>query len=519
MKTYIIGMDIGGTNTDAILMDCNENILAATKTNTTDDIVSGFLIALQNLLKKSGIAASDIRSIFLGSTHATNAILQNKDLYRVGVIRIAGHNPETLPPCFAWPQELKAGILAGYATINGGYECHGTPITPLDRQQARMTVEQLLEKGAESIALVGVFSPLNGDQEKEVAQIVREVAGTDYPVSLSHEVGGMGFIERENTTLLNAALKKVMEQGFRQIEFARQQLGLECPLFITQNNGSIITLQQAIAYPVLTISAGPTNSFIGGARMAGLRDAIVVDIGGTSTDVGLVRNGFPRRSLNTSNIGGVRLNFSMPDVLSIALGGGSYVSLEGEQPKIGPLSAGRNIVQQAFCFGGSKLTFTDMSMALGHLEIPGACRSRISVSSTAAQQVIEEALRRIQKEVSLMEGDQKQLPILLVGGGAALLPKQLLGSRYQIPAHASVANAYGAALAEISGVIDTVVSLNERERVLGRLQELARDAAIRQGADAHSVQVVDVQITPYHYVPNNMARVTILAAGKQALAK
>lgn len=515
MKKYKIGMDIGGTNTDAILMDSSEKILAGTKTNTTQDIVTGVKTALQNLLLTSRIDANAIRSIFLGSTHATNAILQNKNLYRVGVIRIAGHNPETLPPCFAWPQNLKAEIFAGYATIDGGYECHGASITPLNRQQARISVEQLLEQGAESLAVVGVFSPLNGDQEKEIAQIIIEAAGDDFPISLSHEVGGMGFIERENTTLLNAALKKVMQQGFKELESALLQLGMTCPLYITQNNGSIISLKQAIAYPVLTISAGPTNSFIGGVRMAGVRDAVVVDIGGTSTDVGIVRNGFPRRSLNTSNIGGVRLNFSMPDVLSIALGGGSYVNVGDGKVQIGPQSAGRDIVNQAFCFGGNCLTFTDVALALGHLEIAGTCRTKIPVTQETAQNIVDKALERIQKEVALMEADQKHLPILLVGGGAALLPIQQLSSRYLVPANAGVANAYGAALAEISGVVDTVVSLSNRQAVLETLQEQARQTAIYQGAESSSVQIVDVQITPYHYVPNQMARVTILAAGKQ----
>lgn len=519
MKKYIIGMDIGGTNTDAVLIDDKEKILASIKTNTTEDIATGFSAALQGLLNETEIPAEAVRAVLLGTTHATNAILQNQGLYRVGVIRLAGHQPESLPPCFSWPSALRDSLLAGYLTLDGGYECHGSPITPLNRKQAKEAIEKLLGSGVESLAIVGAFSPLNGKQEREIAQLSAEVAGEQFPVSLSHQVGGIGFIERENTTLLNAALKKVMMQGFRQLEMACQKIGLTCSLFITQNNGSLISLQHAIDYPVLTISAGPTNSFIGASRMAGFHNAIVVDIGGTSTDVGLIKNGFPRRSLNASHIGGVRLNFSMPDVLSIALGGGSYIKWESEnknRPNIGPQSAGRLLTQEALCFGGNRLTLTDIAVAMGHLNISGTMARDLPVTPDQARNVLELALQRIQHEVALMEGDQKDLPILLCGGGAALLPDSHLGKRYVIPSHANVANAYGAALAEVAGVIDTVVSLEQRESVLEKLQQEALQKAIRHGAHQAHVKIVDVQITPYHYVPNSMARVTIMASGKHA---
>lgn len=104
----------------------------------------------------------------------------------------------------------------------------------------------------------------------------------------------MGFIERENSTILNAALKKVMTEVFSGLTATASEFGLACPFWITQNNGSILTSTQAIKYPVLTIAADPTNSFIGGRKLTQLKDAIVIDIGGTSTDIGIIRKGFPR---------------------------------------------------------------------------------------------------------------------------------------------------------------------------------------------------------------------------------
>lgn len=513
-QLYNIGVDIGGTNTDAVLVDQNDQIIAKTKTATTADISSGFSNALSELIRKSGIECSAIRAILLGTTHATNALLQKKDLYRVGVIRLAGQLPESLPPCFGWPADLKNALYAGEVAVNGGHQCDGTPLTSFCKKEVQAAIMKLLEYGAESLAVIGVFSPIHNLQEIEAANIVKEMCGNDFPISLSHQVGGIGFIERENTTILNAALKKVMSMGFRQLEIAQNLIGIKAPLFITQNNGSMIDLQQAIEYPVLTISAGPTNSFIGASRMENLSDAIIVDIGGTSTDVGLIKNGFPRRSLNTSNIGGVRLNFSMPDVLSIALGGGSYIDLASS--KIGPKSAARNIVNESISFGGTRLTLTDIAIAMGYATIQGTSPSRVMISEQAGRNIIEKAVLQIKREVQLMQGNRSNLPVLLVGGGASLLPTHLFGNDYLSSENAGVANAYGAALSEVSGTIDRVVSLEKREAVLEQLQNEALAQAIQQGALKSSVKIVEMQIIPYHYVSNQMARVTILAAGKQS---
>jgi N-methylhydantoinase A/oxoprolinase/acetone carboxylase beta subunit len=286
-------------------------------------------------------------------------------------------------------------------------------------------------------------------------------------------------------------------------------------LFITQNNGCVIDLQNAIEAPVLTISAGPTNSFIGASRLVDRHDAVIVDIGGTSTDVGLIKHGFPKRTLNTSNIGGVRLNFPMPDVLSIALGGGSYVSPAAAGYHVGPQSAGMNIVKEALCFGGERLTLTDIAVANGHLSIPSADAKRIRMHPSDVQNILSNVYRKISYEIDRMDGGQKDLPVLLVGGGAALIPPDLLGPRHIVPHHANVANAYGAALAEVAGTVDTVISLTKREEVIEKLKNEAQQQAINKGADGKTVRVIDLQIIPYSYMPENLARVTVVAAGKQ----
>lgn len=514
-KKYKIGIDIGGTNTDIVLVDCNGEIAAHAKTSTTPLVHHGVKTALKIIIDETKISSDDIQGIFLGTTQMANAIHQRHNLYKVGVIRIAGNSPNSVPSCYAWPEDLKK-TLVDTVTIDGGFECHGDPITPINPVQIKAAVTTLLKKKMESLAVIGVFAAINPRQELLVKEIASDMTKGELPISLSHQIGGTGFIERENSTILNASLKRVMANVFKSLTHICTELGLACPLWITQNNGSILDLIQASEYPVLTISAGPTNSFIGGMKVAQLQNGIIIDVGGTSTDIGLVNNGIPRRCLNNSKIGGITLNFPMPDVHSIAMGGGSHVTIDKSSIEIGPLSCANKFCTQSVSFGGKQLTLTDVALALGYFEIPGARIKNIELSHRGCKAVINEAVKKIYELISRFGPEELQLPIVLIGGGSSLFPKSLLDGRFIIPSYAHVANAYGAALAEISATVDTVVSLDDRQQVLDQLQEQAIQSTIERGADFKSVKIVDVNIIPYHYMPNKLARVIIRASGAQA---
>ncbi len=484
-----IGIDIGGTHTDGALIE-GVRVCKTCKVPTTHPLEDGVAMVIEALA-----GDRSIEQVAIGTTHATNAILQARGLMRVGVLRLAGHNP-FLPPCYGWPRPLQEAVLARCETIGGGLQCDGREITPLWLEEARAAIGRLLNAGAEAIAVVGCFAPLCADQEEAVGHLLDTI-----PHTLSHHLGGIGFIERENAAILNCALKRVIAEGF-----SRLQEVVQAPLVMTQNNGTIISLEQAIRFPVLTLSAGPTNSFVGGARLAGLDNAIVVDIGGTSTDVGVVLNGFARRCLNQSNIGGIPLNFPMPDVLSIAIGGGSHIVGE----KIGPESCARHLKAQAQSFGGPQLTLTDVAMAMGNLTLDGAKPVPIADAEAILNRVIE----MIERLIFKVQGERQDLPVVVVGGGASLLPTEL-PKRFLVPEHAGAANAIGATMAGVSGVVDTVVSLADgREQTLTRLKARACKRAICAGADPSSVQVALLEITPYSYVPGALARVNILAAGQ-----
>lgn len=505
----VIGMDIGGTNTDAVLVNDLQQIVAKHKTATTTNPEEGIQLAIEQLLINSKREPSFIKGLLIGTTHATNAVLDCQNLFRVGVIRIAGYQPTSLNCCAFWPKELYQTVFVNCVTIDGGFTCDGKAITPFNKLQAKAAAKQLIDQGAEAIAIVGVFSPLFGGQENECAEAVYEVAGSEFPVSLSHQIGGVGFIERENAAILNCALKKSIRTCFEHLETVKQRCGLQVPLWITQNDGSMIDLKRAMDFPLLTISSGPTNSFIGASKLSGAKDAIIVDIGGTSTDIGMIKNGYPKRSMHNVNIGGVNLNFRMPDVLALAIGGGSYVSLQQGTVAVGPQSCGKQLMHEAQLFGGSSLTLTDAAFTAGLLQIAAA--RPISLSKNDADKVIAHVIGKIQYGIKRMQGGNESIPVIAVGGGAPFMSLQDV----LFPENYDVANAYGSALAEISGVVDTVVSLEDREAVLQKLKDDALQTAVNKGANPKYVQIVDVAIFPYHYMPGQLARVVIKASGKK----
>jgi len=500
-----IGIDIGGTNTDLVLVDKNKKIIGQHKEPTTSSIELAVVQGLSQLLQKEEVLPQAIEGVFIGTTHATNAILQgrDKDLLQVGLIRIAGNHPD-ISPGAAWPTELRRKIISASETIPGGYECHGEPITPFDETRAEQAIDRLLTKGVEAIAVVGVFSPMNRDQEIQVLQLIKKMAGPMFPVTLSSDIGGIGFLERENATLLNSALKKVVGRGFEALEMAVKGMGVQAPLYMIHNDGSVMDMQRAIDFPIFTISAGQTNSFRGAISLANRENAIIIDVGGTSSDIGLVTNGYPKRSCKAAKIGGVKLQFPMPDVLSLAIGGGSIVCGE----KIGPESVARELLSQAQCFHGNVLTLTDVGVLTGHLEIAGAQCKNISLTKPQAKALLHSVHMQMEQAIAIVKGKNSSLPVIAVGGGAALLENVL-----QIP-FGNVANAYGATLAEISSTIDIVTSLHKRLEVLEEVRAKAITSAIEKGALPTDVRVVNVEIIPYAYSKEALARVIVTAAGK-----
>jgi len=239
----------------------------------------------------------------------------------------------------------------------------------------------------------------------------------------------------------------------------------------------------------------------------------VVDIGGTSTDVGALIRGFPREASVAVRVGGVRTNFRMPDVLSIALGGGSIV---GDDPRsIGPESVGFRLTQRARVFGGDTLTSTDIAVASGAVtlgdpaRVAGLDAGFVASAVDRMHEMVEEAIDRMK----LVAGDT---PVILVGGGSILIQRPLRGASEVLrPDHHEVANAVGAAIAQISGNVDKVFSLADmtREEALEAARREAVERAVEAGADRSTVEIVDIEDIPLAYLPSNATRIRVKAVG------
>jgi N-methylhydantoinase A/oxoprolinase/acetone carboxylase beta subunit len=290
-------------------------------------------------------------------------------------------------------------------------------------------------------------------------------------------------------------------------------MGIAAPLYLTQNDGTLMSADFAEQYPVLTFASGPTNSMRGAAFLSGLKDAMVVDVGGTTSDVGALTHGFPREASVAVEIGGVRTNFRMPDVYSFGLGGGTIVH---DNPlTIGPQSVGYRITEQALVFGGDTLTTTDLAVAAGVAEIGDP-----ALVAHLDRGLVQRAMERIQEmsETALdrMKTSAEPVPVIVVGGGSVLIHRKLAGTSAMIkPQHFEAANAVGAAIAQISGEVDRVYALSgmSRDQALAHAKQEAADKAIEAGAEPASVQIVDVEDVPLAYLPGNATRVRVKAVG------
>ena len=381
-----VGIDVGGTNTDAVAIDDTGVVVARVKEPTTADPTDGIVAALHAVA-----ADRTVDRVALGTTHAVNAIVQRRGLRRVALLRLGAPGTLAVPPCTGWPADLVAAILGRVLVARGGVEVDGRA-HPLVPEEIRRFAASL-GTDVDAIAITGTFSPLDAAQEIEAAAIV--AAETGLPISLGHRIGGLGLLERENANLLNAALGDVIERVIDGLEAAVAALGPNVQAFLTQNDGTLMAPGLARDAPILTIGSGPSNSLRGAAALTGRTDVLVADVGGTSTDVGALARGFPRESAAGVTVGGVRTNFRMPDLVSVPVGGGTTI-VEG---RLTQASVARRIRQEALVFGGSTATLTDAAVAAGRVPIGDvvrvAGRDDLEPALRAADALVADAIDRL----------------------------------------------------------------------------------------------------------------------------
>ena len=247
-----------------------------------------------------------------------------------------------------------------------------------------------------------------------------------------------------------------------------------------------------------------------------LKDAIVVDVGGTTTDLGVIQNGFPRESSVAVTIGGVRTNFRMPDVISIGLGGGSIVRVKPDgSVTVGPDSVGYEITKKALVFGGDVMTATDIAVRLGMVELGD--KSKVE---TISQEVADKAMAAIralvEDSVDAMKVSNADVDLILVGGGSIILPEKISGAATVLkPEHFGCANAIGSAISKVSGTYEKLMNYDElpREQSLEKAKNEAIELAVEAGAVRETVEIIEMEDVPLAYYPGNTNRVKIKAAG------
>lgn len=523
-----VGFDVGGTFTDGVLMRGRE-VLAKAKSLTTQDVTAGIVEALDAVLAESEANPAEISMVSLGTTHTTNALIERRNLNKVGIFRLGAPATTAIPPLTGWPEDLKQAISGTELVhvIRGGSEYDGRDIVPLDKQAIAKACREMKGK-VDSVAITGVFSPITTDHEEQAAVLVREILGDDVHVTLSHRIATISLLERENSAILNASVITVMQRAVSSLKTAVRERGITAPLFIVQNDGSVMSADYAMDYPIFTVASGPAASVRGSVYLSGIEDGVVVDIGGTSTDVAYIVKGFPRESSITVTIGGVKTNIRCPDLLSIALGGGTIVKHEGEEvTALGPESVGYNLVRLGKSFGGPLLTVHDTAVALGkldrklevfktdfvtHPEKVNALPKRLIANAWSAVKVtIEEAIDK-------MKTTAEPVPAIFIGGGAMVVPKEGISGVSEVlcPNHFEVGGAIGTTIAEIGAYAEGVVDLEkeDRDNAIARVTEQAKDNAKTAGAIRETVEVIDVEEIPFTYMPGKREKIRVRVKGQ-----
>lgn len=509
-----IGVDVGGTNTDAVLID-GMQVRASVKTSTSEDVTSGIAEALGGLRSQIEFDNADMQAVMIGTTHFVNALLEARGLTPTAALRLGLPAGASTPPLTGWPARLVDAIAGRSYQVHGGHEFDGRRIADLDEGELRAAAEDMGRSGVRSVAISSVFSPINAEFETCAAAVIASVL-PDVAVSLSHEVGRIGLLERENATIINASLRELAAYIIDGLTGAvAAAVGTSVPLYLSQNDGTLMDVDFARRYPVATFTSGPTNSMRGAAVLANLESCAVIDVGGTTTDVGVIQNGFPREATDDVRVGGIRTNFRMPDVFSVAFGGGSRIRGAPSNITVGPDSLGYRLTSRALVFGGDVLTATDIAVAAGLAEIGDPALVR-HLDQKVVAAVLDYVAAATADVLDRLRTSAAPLPVVGVGGGSMLLPDMFpeLGAVHR-PGHAAVANAIGAAIGQIGGEVDRIYTIapERRSAVVDSAKQEAMDRAVAAGADPSTVVIVDLHEVPVAYLARNSIRIRVRAVG------
>lgn len=405
---YMIGVDVGGTFTDISLLNVEKKELNILKVRSTvDDPSLAIVEGIDEVLKTNNVDYSQVTYLAHGTTVATNTLIERtgaktalittkgfKDLLEIGDQTRPGlynyfiQKPEMLIPS-GWNHEVSERLLY-----------NGDIYSPLEEKEVGNIVKVLKEKGAESVAVCTLFSYLNPIHEKKIVEIIKELYPDIY-VSASHNlVPEFREYPRMSTTVLNAYLGPIMKSYVNNFNNSIKDMGIKVEPYVTQSNGSIISISETIDSPIRTAVSGPSAGVIAAnhvAQLCGVKNIITFDMGGTSADVSLIENG--EFVLSTDRkINGFPVKTPMIDIDTIGAGGGSIAWLDGGGAlKVGPQSAGAKPGPAAYNKGGEKPTVTDANVVLGRLNPEYILGGRMEIRADLAEKSIKDHLSSLTK--------------------------------------------------------------------------------------------------------------------------
>ncbi|CEP22537.1 hyuA [Cyberlindnera jadinii] len=528
--SYVIGVDVGGTNTDSVLLDptratVGESVISWSKQVTSASAAEAIEQSVEALFQsQTSVVKTDVLSVTIGTTHFINAVVERdcSKLARVAVLRLCGPYSHSVPPFTDFPRDL-ADVIKGYVGyLKGGYHVGGEQIERLDESEVVEHARRIRDLGLKAIVVTGVFSPVFSQQEQAVASLLTEELG-DVSVVVSHELSGVGYLERENLSILNASVKRYSTRMIRAFAKAVRETQIEAPILLTQNDGTVLTVPEALKVPIRTFSSGTTNSMRGASFLLGSLEGqkvIVVDVGGTTTDVGLLlESGYPRKTSSFSFIGGVKTRLAMPQVESVGLGGGSIVRItENNDVSIGPDSIGSDLTRSVVG-GGDTLTASDVAICAqleeeDHSSNIYAFGDPERVRGKVAKHIVHhyrcKVVETVEKVVDRMKTSPEDIPVLLVGGGSFILPSNIRGaSEVRRPEFFAVANAIGAAIGKISSIAQSFGSIDNKDAMIEKLKKEAVARAITKGAMEDTIRIIDIAEEEIPYT--NMHRFEVKA--------
>ena len=519
---YRLGVDVGGTFTDILLVDEKSGATYRAKTSSTpEDQSIGVVRGIEQACALAGITLDEISEVLHGTTVATNAILEGKGA-RVGLVTTEGFRqvlqiarsfvPGGLAGWIIWPKPEPLASLEDTVEVKERIGAKGEVVTALDEDDVRKQLRKLKSQGIEALSVSLINSYTNDAHEKRIGQLAAEEL-PGIAVSLSSDVlPELREYERTITTVANAYVQPQVNKYMRHLEAQLTDAGVKGKLFILKSDGGLISARTAGDNPVSVMMSGPAGGVIGAAwvaEQAGYKDFLTFDMGGTSTDVALVQNLTPRIGRETT-VGDLTVRATSVDVRTVGAGGGSiaHVPLLTQALRVGPQSAGASPGPAAYGKGGTEPTVTDANVVLGYLptELAGgeikldreasrnAVKSIMEATSLGSIEAAASGIIDIVNEnmfgalrlVSVQQGFDPRDFALVAFGGAGPLHANAIGRLTGawpviIPPSPGVLCAYGDATTSLrdESVRTLIRSFHELDDVMvkGLLDELAANAS------------------------------------------